>query len=51
MAQFEVVVSDSVFELLDPEEEASGAVDAALEVHQCRTTEELLPQLARTRPT
>jgi D-3-phosphoglycerate dehydrogenase len=48
MAKHRVVVTDYVFESFDVEREALAAIDAELDVYQCKTPEELLPHLPGT---
>ncbi|MFH1731698.1 MAG: C-terminal binding protein [Planctomycetota bacterium] len=48
MAKFKVVVTDYVFESFDIEKEVLSAVDAELEVCQCKSADEVVPHLAGT---
>ncbi len=46
MPEFKVIITDHVFETFDAEREVLSAVDAELEVHQCKSADEVVPHLA-----
>ena len=46
MAKRKVIVTDYIFESFDTEKEALGAVNAELEVYQCKSADEVIPHLA-----
>ncbi|MCG2659209.1 MAG: C-terminal binding protein, partial [Kiritimatiellae bacterium] len=48
MTKRKVIVTDYIFESFDTEKEALSAVDAELEVYQCKSADEVIPHLAGT---
>ncbi|MHC4563423.1 MAG: C-terminal binding protein [Planctomycetota bacterium] len=46
MSKFKVIITDYVFDTFDAEREVLSAVDAELDVHQCKSADELIPHLA-----